>query len=129
MRVYLAAAFERQQELRAYREALSARGIEVTSRWLDIEGSSQVDGTAECEEDARAVHAQEDLDDVAAADALISFTGTSGRGGRHVEFGFAVATGKRIMLVGQRENIFHFLPQVEWFEDWPDLLYYLESVS
>jgi len=39
----------------------------------------------------------------------------SKRGGRHVEFGLALAWGKRLMIVGPRENVFHCLPQVEQY--------------
>ena len=46
---------------------------------------------------------------------------TNTRGGRHVEFGLAVADEKRIILVGPRENVFHFLPVVENFRDWAAL--------
>lgn len=37
------------------------------------------------------------------------------RGGRHVEFGVAVASCKRLVVIGPRENIFHHLPRVEVF--------------
>lgn len=40
----------------------------------------------------------------------------AGRGGRHVEFGLAVALGKRLIVIGHRENLFHHLPAVEFFE-------------
>lgn len=37
------------------------------------------------------------------------------RGGRHVEFGLAVAWEKRIVVIGPQENIFHWLPMVEHY--------------
>lgn len=40
------------------------------------------------------------------------------RGARHVEFGLALGTGKRLLVVGYRENIFHVLPAVEYYETW-----------
>ena len=46
----------------------------------------------------------------------------SARGGRHVEFGLALAAGKRLCIVGPRENIFHFLPRVEVFRSTDDLV-------
>ena len=39
------------------------------------------------------------------------------RGGRHVEFGMALALGKPIFVYGHKENIFHYLPQVEHTEN------------
>src|SRR5260370_1013513 len=53
------------------------------------------------------VSAVEDVEDLASADCLVSFTEypTQGvpwaaRGGRHVEFGIALASGKRLSIVG-----------------------------
>jgi hypothetical protein len=44
------------------------------------------------------------------------------RGGKHVETGISLALGKRILLVGSAENVFHDLPDVEHFADWPGCL-------
>jgi len=70
------------------------------------------------------VRALADLQDLHAADAVISFTsaGGGGKGGRHVEYGLAVGLGKRLVLVGPREHVFHVLPDVEWYPDWPRLV-------
>lgn len=54
-----------------------------------------------------------------AADLVVSFTeaedAPASRGGRHVSFGVALALGKRLVVVGHRENVFHTLPQVQFF--------------
>ena len=42
----------------------------------------------------------------------------STRGGRHAEFGIALALGKRVIVIGPRENVFHALPAVERYESW-----------
>lgn len=141
MKVYLAARYGRRLELCAYRNELEAQGIRVTSRWLN--GSHQLDKdgspigehgehlveTGDGEEAARLRQrfVQEDVADVLASDCVVSFTEeprtpTCNRGGRHVEFGVAVATGKRLMVVGYRENLFHWLPEVEFFEGWADAM-------
>ena len=48
-----------------------------------------------------------------AADAVIVFTempnSVLATGGSHVEFGLALAQGKRVIVVGPRENVFHYL--------------------
>lgn len=46
----------------------------------------------------------------------------SGRGGRHVEFGLALGLGKRVIVIGHQENLFHHLPQVEFFHGLPAAL-------
>ena len=58
-----------------------------------------------------------------AADAVIIFTEIPNTilatGGRHVEFGLALAQGKRVIIVGPRENVFHYLlPGSQVFVTW-----------
>ncbi len=74
--------------------------------------------------------AQEDMDDVQAADALIAFTEPrrgEGAGGRHVELGMALAWGKRLLVVGPREHLFHTLPSIEAYPTWTDALQALST--
>ena len=47
---------------------------------------------------------------------------SSSRGGRHVEFGIALARSKRLIVVGHRENVFHWLHMVEFYSEWLELL-------
>ena len=58
-----------------------------------------------------------------AADGVIVFTGMPNSvlatGGSHVEFGLALAQGKRVIVVGPRENVFHYLlPESQIFGTW-----------
>ena len=65
------------------------------------------------------------------SDCIMSFSSTgdgSGRGGRHVEFGIAVAQGMYLIVVGRRENVFHHLPDVRQFDDLPSALEGLNSL-
>lgn len=139
MKVYLAARYSRRLELVGYRTALELYGIEVTSRWLN--GSHQIaddgvpigdDGEAlvEVGDTDRAAmlrqhFAQEDVADVMAADMVISFTepprSNASRGGRHVEYGIALALGKQCIVVGPRENVFHWLPFVQVYDTFDEL--------
>lgn len=121
MRIYLAARFGRQQELRGYRDELVAMGHIVTSRWLDEEsqaGDVGNDGSP----DALRHFAEIDLQDLVDADCVVSFTeapsAAPARGGRHVEFGVAWSIGKRLIVIGHRENVFHHLVEVEFCETW-----------
>lgn len=124
--VYLAARFSRLPELLTYKDKLEARGVTVTSRWL--RGGHEWVGTPDeeipVEHNAR--FAQDDIDDLMAADVVVCFTESprSGpaRGGRHVEAGYALAMGKRLVVVGFRENVFYCLPQVEFYANWHDAL-------
>lgn len=107
MKLYLASRYDRREELVAIASVLQEQGHHVTSRWLGGHGQPDADS------------ALYDLTDVIVADVLILFTeeptahvAYAARGGRHVEFGYALRAGKRMFVVGPRENIFHELRAV-----------------
>lgn len=108
--VYLAARFPTIAEARKIRDQLVEAGIEVTSRWLEEEpsGEAQLSGTD------RAMLAFMDLYDVRRAHALVLYNPTDklkvGGGGCHVETGMALAFGMPVFVLGERSNIFHYLP-------------------
>lgn len=107
MKAYLAAAFGRQAEIRTYRDQLTAIGHEVTSTWLDHEESAKYDPPGPLWGE----RAEIDIADIHKADTVISFTdGALARGGRHVEYGIAIALNKRRVIVGPMEHVFHCLP-------------------
>ena len=149
MKIYLASRYSRRLELCEYRAQLEAIGHAVTSRWLNGDhqiddkgkpigehGEKLVEGDSgersKAADELRCHFVQEDCADVAAAGCVISFTesprsnqGT--RGGRHVEFGMAISLRKRLIVVGYRENLFHYLPQVEFYPDWRTALGLLDE--
>lgn len=128
--IYLAARYSRREELCGYRAKLTALGYHVTGRWLD--GAHQVSDAAlaakatdeadQATTPERMLFALEDLEDLTHADTIIAFTepqqSSPSRGGRHVELGIAIGQGKRVIVVGHRENVFTCLPTVEFFETW-----------
>ena len=72
--------------------------------------------------------------DIEQADLLAIFTidplgPAKPRGGRHWETGFARGLGKEVVVIGPRENIFHFLPEVKQFDSKEDAKQYLYSRS
>jgi hypothetical protein len=92
--------------MRQIAEGLRRRGHWIVSRWIDGQDT----------DDRQAV--ARDWEDLHNADCLVAFAETPGapgrqRGGRHVEFGIALARGIRVILVGEPENVFHYLPRVE----------------
>jgi nucleoside 2-deoxyribosyltransferase len=131
LRLYLAARYSRRLELVEHRAELERHGHVVTSRWL--EGNHQAENDqlhrgADAERFAR-----EDLDDLHRARALVAFSEeprtTTSRGGRHVEFGFALALGLPVLVVGPREHVFCCL--VDSIDEWspPAVLAWLERVA
>lgn len=101
MKVYIAGPYPLRDAAIALMHALEAEGFEVTSTWL-----REIDILAH-------EHAMVDLHDVARADVLVALNPAGweekGTGGRHAEFGYALALNKRIVLIGERSHIFHYL--------------------
>ena len=128
MKIYFAGRYGRRVELLKYAAALNASGHAVTSRWL--RGAHESKDATPTEAEA-AGWAKYDLEDIDTADAVIAFTeapdNPHGRGGRHVELGYAIAKDKRIFVVGHRENIFCNLPEVLFFDSFSKLAFYINS--
>lgn len=125
MKVYLAARYDRRDELRVYRDKLESLGVTVTSRWLDEQ--EPLDGNmTHRPEDWYRHTAYVDLEDVARASALIFFSEDPNigirRGGRHVEFGYAKALGKPIFCIGFKENVFHYTDRVYHFKSFDEFV-------
>lgn len=137
---YFAGAYARRAELAGYAAQLSAavRGSRIVSSWLHHDCGVQdagfsADGltTPEAVETAW-IHGGRDLADLGTADAIVSFTGAGGRGGRHIEHGYAIARTEiddprewamsRLIVVGPREHVFHCHPATEVYPDFEAFL-------
>lgn len=121
LKIYLAARFTRHAEMQDVAGILQAQGHTVTSRWHT--GAHEMDKGVEPDsgvgQDLAARFAGEDLEDLMKASCVVSFTEparTPTRGGRHVEFGYGLAYEKKMVIVGDREHVFHYLPQVIKFD-------------
>lgn len=121
MRVYVAARWNRKLEMAGIAQLLRNDGHEVTARWVD-------DGEKGLSRESNALM---DMGDLAAADVLLTFTENKGSfntgGGRHTEFGMAYVLGKKCVVVGDREQIFHHLPGVTVFPEWGQARDYLKE--
>ena len=113
--IYIAARYPRKLEAKALATLLNQHGLTVKSRWLDEPFSPNI-GLADVSPTINAELARVDLEDIDAADTVVflSEDPTVGipRGARHFELGYADAKGKRIIVIGGPENIFHFLPRI-----------------
>ncbi len=142
MRFYIAARFDRLDEINIYANQLRERGYIVDCRWLQglhqlhpgahlLDTPAGFPNVSEGITMAARPFAEDDVQDIVASDALVLFSeppdSHSKRGGRHVEFGIALGLGKRLIVVGPRENVFHCLPQVERFATWVECLEMLEK--
>lgn len=109
VRIYLAARYSQHPELKILRSHLESQGHIITSSWLDIGGKSFTLEELENEPDRCSIRAEADFQDIRDADCLIFVSSEGGKGGRHVEYGIALGLGKRIIILGHRENVFHTL--------------------
>jgi hypothetical protein len=142
MRYYLAGAYQRRAELAKYAVQLQDAGIGAVpiSRWLWMDQTGEdagftADGLTTLGAVVRAwSYAQRDLEDLTTADAILSFTGAGGRGGRHIEHGVAIsyrdnwpamgiaAEPIRLVVIGPREHVFHCHPDTEVYPDFATFL-------
>jgi nucleoside 2-deoxyribosyltransferase len=132
MRFYLAARYSRIDELNQYADDLRTLGHVVDVRWLlgqhqVHDGALEVENASDDMPDVARLFAQDDLEDIRAADIFVAFTeaprsNLNTRGGRHAEHGYALALGKRMCVIGPRENVFYCVDEVERYWSWDQFL-------
>ncbi len=139
---YFAARYSRHPEMRTYRDQMEAAVLEaaVSSRWIDCHDDeleqSYTPEALNADPAGCWQHGQHDLEDLDRAEVIVSFTGEGGKGGRHIEHGYAIALHHiadlsqysptympmRLIIVGPRENIFHCHPDTEVYPDFAAFL-------
>lgn len=131
MRVYLASPYSQKEQMHHYAAELRTNDIIVTSSWLDEPHAPETQ-MQDLTPDQHRTYALQDIKDVQAADILVFFTDktkTIVRGGRHVEFGIAVQRRIPIYVIGDFENIFHYVPRVIHFTKWATVRNMLIALS
>lgn len=128
--IYVAARISRRPQARQLAQHLIEQGHTITSRWVWAKprnpGVPETALSPKAPDHDRARFAQEDIEDLDNCDWCISLMEpderNNSRGGRHVEFGYALGKDKRLLIVGAQETVFHHLPQVEVFDSVGHLL-------
>ena len=126
--IYLAAAYSRRLEMYNYAVLLEGQGHRVNAEW--VVGHDIPKGASETEADRmRAEFALADWQDIANSQLLVCFTGNDKRkrGGRHVEFGLGLNNCDQCVVVGPRENVFHYLPCVKQFDTFEEFFVWLNE--
>lgn len=163
MKVYLASWYASREDMKKRAEELRANGIEVTSRWLE-ETTNPTSQIVDMGDGFLRDTARIDIEDILLANVLVLNTpseidfketdiilSTWARGGRHFEAGFQYATmlffqeikqrlpydtPRMLILVGHKENVFHYLddvktlfnlPQIHTFKTWEEAKRFLFS--
>lgn len=129
MKVYLANQYRHKELMKLAATELRSKGIEVTSTWPDEphEPNAQMDDLSG---EHLVEYAYRDLLEISQADYMVFFsvspTTPTVRGGRHVEFGYALGLRKPVLVVGPKENIFHHISDVRHFIGWDEVVYFLQ---
>jgi len=109
--VYIASSVSAVEQARETRLAIEKAGHLVTSRWMlgNHEADEAEMGNMITENGMIkfAKFGADDIEDMQDAECGVFLTETpSGRGGMHVGFGYMIALGKRIFIVGPIRNVF-----------------------
>ena len=123
MKVYVAADLDQQKEARTLADALTERGHEIVSSWIYIPGLRELEISGIPEEKANI--AVTEIAEVCCADCLVVFTKEAplySLGGRHVEMGIAMGNGIDVIVIGPRENVFHYHPSIRRYWSAEDAL-------
>ena len=119
MMLYLAAKYEYREICVALAQLLVAHGHVVIGRWLSGVHDDPLP-------QHRRIFAEEDLDDIALADALVALQwpldAPACSTGRNIEIGYALGLGKRVITIGKSTSVFFFLEQVERYQTVEDFL-------
>lgn len=103
-KVYLGARLRRIPELKVIRDSMAERGHEVVSSWIDADDSVVVNNDYSLPENIRKELAARNANDIARCDTLVAWVEPTVRG-LLVEIGIAWALGKKIIMVGNPNEV------------------------
>ena len=125
MKIYIAGKWEEKNRLKIVKDRVPQKHS-VLSSWLEEDEkngdywSVTQDKIIEC--------ATRDVREIKESKLFILDTWPDNqRGGREVEFGVALASGKETWIVGPRKNFFHHLCDIH-FNNWEDILNELRNI-
>jgi len=128
-KIYIASRYSSKKDVQQKKNELESKGFTVTSTWTE-EGSECNPGVGDSTKEEGQPFAVRDIAEIDEADLLVFLsvdpTIPTVRGGRHVEFGYALGTGKMLAVVGPYENIFHYLADVTVHDTWAEFVQALE---
>ena len=111
MKIYIAASFPRKEDAITLANELKKAGHQIVSKWHDEDNEYAT-------EEQMPIRARRDIIDMERCHMMVQLTGDNlSHGGRHCECGLAVALHKEVVLIGTREQVIHWLPEVLVFED------------
>ena len=123
MQVYLADQYKHKDKISLYSQELKANGINVCSSW--IEEPHGADATLkDISKFNKQAYVNRDIAEIGDCDIFVLFTVDPSiptvRGGRHFESGYAYGQGKPVLIVGPKENLFHYLNDIRSVDTWTE---------
>lgn len=124
MKVYLAGAWSRREEIHKVAKQLKRMGVEITARWLEEPESPKGASRDKWLRETALV----DVEDVLRADAIVRFSDADVMGfplasaklvsgARMFEMGLAWGNNKPVIVVGGHQNVFDYLPNITHVKD------------
>lgn len=121
MKLYVAG--HNQEESRTVAVCLIEAGHSITSRWLNEDFKR----TSEYTDLDRTAIACRDVEDVELCDSLVLISSPRRvPGGKFVEAGVALALGKKVLILGHRENMLLYHTLCHSFDNVEDLIEFLK---
>lgn len=132
MKFYLAAQYSRKLEIQRFAEHLQSLGHVITSTWTSRPTRVVPQNTTPFKDPGSfADEAADDVREIRECDVLLLFSESPllgiPRGCRHVESGIAIGCGKRVIVIGPHENIFHCLREITVVANFQELLEIIAS--
>lgn len=128
-KVYVASSVDNQNHAIRVALRLVRAGLTVTSRWLDINFSSDSNRNpweSSTSRERNEEWGQRDIEDMTAADTLVLLANvSSSSGGYHCELGYFLGKGGNVLVVGDRRNVFYWTSRVQYLPDDSSLLEFL----
>ena len=122
MNIYLAGCMGVQLELRGEAEKLQAQGHTIVSDWLYDNHPFTPGGIQEVNDWVYREMGEANFQDLSYADVVVVFNRKEQEcaGGHHVELGIALGLHLPILLIGERQNPFHYVPLVHYYKEEQD---------
>jgi nucleoside 2-deoxyribosyltransferase len=123
---YIAANYPRREEIHERAKQLEMLGWQNNASWVTgaQEGVKAGKEPDEITDAMKRAWAEQDCAEIDDSDTIIVCDDAEGinRGGFMWEFGYAYRDGMRCIVIGQRRNVFAYLPYVSWYETWETFL-------
>ena len=131
-KIYLASRYSDKAQIQKYADDLKFAGFECTSNWLK-EPHQPDSMLSVLTPDLKIEYARQDVSDVLRSNVFVVFTAEEDtpiiRGGHIFETGLAYAAKIPILVVGPRQCLFHWLPDIQICPTWEYAPEHLKKLS